>query len=597
MGDIAYRLLVDMSARGSLAPSMSALDHQAKGLDTKMKDVGSTLGSGLSSAANSIERIGDRVVGLAATMAKVGVAGGLAGAAFGLKLNNELEQTETSLAAIFNAQGIAKGMTDGLGLASSTIKEMRKDASMLPGEFGDLLSFFKLGATPGFQAGASVDQLEKLSAQGMAAAAATGVQMDQAAREFAQLMQGRSGAHNVFGSMLGFTGDESKKFNAMNGGDRLKAIESALGKYQGAIDTFGGTMDAATSTMKDNAKETLRRATAPLFDKVREQLLIANKWFDNHEFSINRFADKAGVKLAQGFDVARHKLALWWPTLQSFFINAGAEFQKLWEHAKPFLVGMEKLAMSAAGSKGLFSALEAGALAYGGVKAGKMAAPMLGGIMDLVGGGGASGLAGLAIGWEGVAVAAAATLPFLIAGEGAFNALTNASSAFHAEAMRSATALEQNANNSFENTKRAWARVEPVAQYGADFVGTTWLGTFEMMTKGLEIFSGEVDKFAMKLEASAGLAFEKIRMLDTRKELARPEDEFASRHYHPDEDRTKKGAGGGGGGTSIQKVEIVVSSNQDPSRIARLTVDRLLDVSRFPTSSPNARNWSSERPK
>jgi hypothetical protein len=59
-----------------------------------------------------------------------------------------------------------------------------------------------------------------------------------------------------------------------------------------------------------------------------------------------------------------------------------------------------------------------------------------------------------------------------------------------------------------------------------------------------------------------------------------------------DEDGGKKknSTVSGGGGTNIQKVEIVVTSNQDPERIARLTVEKLKDLSRYPTSSRFAPN-------
>ena len=44
--------------------------------------------------------------------------------------------------------------------------------------------------------------------------------------------------------------------------------------------------------------------------------------------------------------------------------------------------------------------------------------------------------------------------------------------------------------------------------------------------------------------------------------------------------------GGGGGGTNIQKVEIVVTSNNEPGRVARLVVDEIAKLRRNPRSSP-----------
>jgi hypothetical protein len=49
---------------------------------------------------------------------------------------------------------------------------------------------------------------------------------------------------------------------------------------------------------------------------------------------------------------------------------------------------------------------------------------------------------------------------------------------------------------------------------------------------------------------------------------------------------------GGGGGTHIQKVEIVVTGNPEPSRVARLVKDELANLSRRPKASPDVANYS-----
>jgi hypothetical protein len=49
---------------------------------------------------------------------------------------------------------------------------------------------------------------------------------------------------------------------------------------------------------------------------------------------------------------------------------------------------------------------------------------------------------------------------------------------------------------------------------------------------------------------------------------------------------------GGAGATNIQKVEIVVTSNQNPSRIARTVTDELAKLSRLRRSSPDVVNYA-----
>jgi hypothetical protein len=49
---------------------------------------------------------------------------------------------------------------------------------------------------------------------------------------------------------------------------------------------------------------------------------------------------------------------------------------------------------------------------------------------------------------------------------------------------------------------------------------------------------------------------------------------------------------GGHGGTSVQKVEIVITSNQNPSRIAQVVEARLNGLSNNKRFSPDVRNFS-----
>jgi hypothetical protein len=602
--DIAYRLLVDLSTKGTLSPQLDKMGAQAKGLDAQFAKLGQTIGSSFSGAAGMIERVGDRIAGLGLTAAKFGALGTGAAVAFGVKLNAGMEQAKIGLASVFNAQGIANGMDDGLQLASKTLKEMRKDARDLPGEFKDLQSFFTMGATPGFQLGASVKQLEKLSAHAMAAAAVTQVPMDQAAREFTQLLEGRAGAHNVFGSKLGL---KAESFNHLAGGERLKAIEKAVEKHAASIPYFAQSLGANVDTMKDTGKQLLERATAPLTEKIKDQFGRANKWFEEHEGQVGRFADKVGYKLADGFEVARRKIEEWGPPMWTFFQRVGQELGHLWDRAKPLVHGFEKLAKSSLASPHLIGGLKAGATAYGGIKAAGAVAPMVGGLSKLVGDSSELAGAGAALGGVATATVAAGAAAVGLAGllfvaGGAMHALTDESSAFHEEATRSAETLTRNMSKTLENLTKVGDLAGPPMTRLADALGVIAMAPLAMYSDGIEKATFGLGKFSEKLS-------DFLRQLHVRGFDDGPpgmknykpgvEEEFVRRPRDTEERAaaTKIGAGGGGGGTHIQKVEIVVSTNQDPSRIARLTADILTDRSRFPTSSPTARNFSAARPR
>jgi hypothetical protein len=146
----------------------------------------------------------------------------------------------------------------------------------------------------------------------------------------------------------------------------------------------------------------------------------------------------------------------------------------------------------------------------------------------------------------------------------------------------------------------------------ADTLGVMFLGGLQATATELTFVTGTLEAFTFALK-DLGLISEKLkddpaflarsklhavltsegRQCTRRPSVSRSHDKNGIRLViDPDADKpkTKTGAGGGGGGTHIQKVEIVVTTNQEPSRIARLTVEKLQDISRFATSSPKTRH-------
>ncbi len=601
MSDQHYRLIVDMETRGSLAPQLEKLGKSGNDL-SKIKDVLGTIGSGLGSVAGglagaftgAVEAVG----GIAAGLAKVGAVATGGALTYGVVvLNNELEQTRMSLGAIFNAQ-MGGGMTSNLSLASTTIKDMRRDAAMLPGEFKDLLGFMRLGATPGLQAGASVPQLEKLSANAMAAAAATGVQMDQASREFAMLLQGRAGAHNVFGSMLGFSGDKAQSFNASTGDQRLKLVEAALKKYEPAIEEFSKTFDALSSTMKDNAKNVLQKATSGVFDHVKAAMGDANKWYDAHEGQVTAFAEKVGDKLVYAFEWGRQKIRDWYPAVQTFAENAYAEIASVWQRIGPMVEKVGAMLKSALSDPKTFDRLEGVLKMYAAVKIGSMVAPaaggMFSGITSMLGGGGigggAAGVAELGMA-AGVAAAAVAVIGTTI--YGVVDVLTDTSNMYHDGAVKNVDEMKSHLASIGKNVEASgiggmFKWVADSAGAVALFMGNSMLLQLDELTKAFAWATTGIGDFYRSVNTFLGLANPTTN--DPPKHDANNPWKDAKEIFREErDDRANQKASTksvtGGGGTNIQKVEIVVTSNQDPERIARITLDKLKDLSRNPTSS------------
>jgi hypothetical protein len=253
MAGISYIVDIDLqvsgnpgAAFGGAESKMNKLSDLAKGTRKELGRLGTSLADGFTGAVES-------VAGKLMTLGQVGAAGAIAAVTYGVTgLNNDLETTRVSLGAVLNASGVTNGIEQGMERASGWIVQMKKDAKDLPGEFKDLLGFIQSAASPAFSSGLDIDKFERLSAQSMAAAKSLQVPMDQAAREYAQLLEGRAGAQNVFGSRLGI---RAQGFNDKGAEDRVKILQDALGKFQPAIEAFGHTFDAGSSSFIDNGKQ------------------------------------------------------------------------------------------------------------------------------------------------------------------------------------------------------------------------------------------------------------------------------------------------------------------------------------------------------
>jgi hypothetical protein len=464
MSDLNYRLVVDMSTKGTLGSQLERMGPRAQSADSALKRVGESARSIGGDIAGAFTGAVEKVGGLTLALGKLGAIAAGGAIAYGVAgLNNELEKTQISLAAILSAQGVVSTVPRGLMMAGDVMKEMRKDAALLPGEFKDLLSFFKLGLTSGLQSGATVPGFEKMSANAMAAAAAVGVNMDQAAREFAQLLGGHAGTHNVFGSLLGFTGDKAKTFNAESGAKRLKDIETAVKKYEGAIEVFGGSFDAISSTLKDNAKKALGAGTAGLFDRVKIAMADANRWWDQNEDKGIHFAEMVGERLNYAFDFGRSKIEEWGPTLVTFAKNAGVEIEKIWSRVEPILDRLGPKVQEALADPKTFDRLEDTAKLYAGLKVGGALLPALGPLFSGGGGAGTAAAAGAGAAEAGAAAgamtalgpAAIAAAVGLVAVGGALHDVTDESALFHETAKKSWS-------DTLDHTSEAWASTRRV---------------------------------------------------------------------------------------------------------------------------------------
>jgi hypothetical protein len=625
--------------------------------------------------------VADRAVGVAAGFAKWAAFGagaaGIGAITFGVMgLNNQLEKSQIALGAIFQAQGVSPSLNAGLGLAQTTIEKMRADAAKLPGEFTDLLNIFTTASIPAFRSGAGVQQFADLSARAMAAGAVASMPLDQVAREFAMLLEGRSGAHNVFGTrLLGLAGDAAEEFNKKTSPERFALISKELNKYGDALEAFGGSFEGKWTTAIDNAKNLLRLGTAPLFEKGKDALGSINEWLTSP--AAMRRAENLGRTLADGFEWAKAKLDEWLPAIEKFATNAWVKLSDLWVQAMPYVERFSAALKSALEDPGtidkLIRLLElyVAAKLGGGVlsvaaSVGGVAAPFA----HLFGGGrgavaGAAGAAGAgftvktAAGMGGAAGAKGVGTLGLGAGAGvlgtvaAVGAAAGGVAAFGNQLWQLGKDIQSSwkpgmslwaaarnpsqerlaesrnwkipewagggvwADQADQGAIVEWANREVEAHYrtiqGLDAMRDRLADLqreAEMTGKPLSILRAEMYEHALKtaevraeFEGLSTAADDAATMLanlaGTDAGVFSQEADLVRRLNARYTDPTAAaGAGGGarhrggGGGTHIQKVEIVVTSNQDPSRVARATVDELGKLASFRRSSRYVPNYS-----
>lgn len=578
---------------------------------------------GISSAASEIGgRLSDAFTGavekaadIAMTLGKLGAVAGIGAAVYGVaSLNSELEKTQIALADIFTANGVTANLTDGMGMASGMMAQIRKDAAALPGETSDLAQIFKMAAIPGIQAGADPKALEKLSANAMAFGMGV-ANLDGAtvARELSMLISGRAGSHNVLGLQLAaLGGDKAKEFNHMSSSQRLAVLTKEFEKHAGSIKLFSASFEGLSSTLKDNAKLFLASATKPLFDHVKGTLGAMNGWFEGDgKGHIGTFAGMLGDRLAEAWDTGVNAIERWWPAIRTFALAAYEEIAGIWKNIEPTVARIGASIRESLGDGSAIDRIENVLKLYAAMKVGT---PMMGAFSSgasMLGGGGGVGLAAGALG-------SAAALIALAAAAGEAKALYDQSSENHKAAVDAASSLA----SSFDGlVAQLNISVSPALErfgIGATNYAATLVRSLTPNTAAQD----DQEEYASYLATMS-----KLQRGGGRGDLIAAEDarhlQYIKDHPHLNDtegvsiDRNMDlGAGTfvkrmgesiaeaqhkvtpklhGGGGTNIAHLQINVNGNDSPSRVARIVMQKIAETSRYPTSSRNATNWTAGR--
>ncbi len=637
MADTVYRVLIDYELRGDIDRPVSRatgklgeLDRSGRSVGRSLDALGGKLASFGGAIADAFTGAVEHVGSLAAAVGAVGVGAALAAVTYGAgHLNNELEQTNLSLAAIFQAQGYTANFTDALGLASDEVAKMKSDVKSLPGDLGQLAGIMKTIATPGAQAGLTPDAIRELSGRAMLVGGIEQLPPELVARELAQLLSGRAGAHNILGTRLGLIGGRAQSFNAESASARAADIGKEFDRFGPAAAAFGESFFANWTTLKDNVKYTLLAPTTlPLFESVKRTVKDINGWFDENKTYVAIWADYAGDRLASAFEWGKTEIREWWPALETFAMGAYSRLVGLWHDLEPVVVRVGGAIKESLADGSALDKIESILKLYAAVRVGQMASPFVGGAFSvgkaaagLFGGGEAGAALGASEGAGallGAAAPAAVALGLVAAAAyGAHEALDDTSYAFHTTAFDLWTDTKSKLGDATDELSVRFRdvseNVESLLKPALENGGVVLLGAVDLWANAMKFGVSHLELFAGALGAAVGpLGFLAPALLQphihTKDDVFTPNRDnyefgpgtFAKQLGDSMADAQKKlapkpGGGGGGGGTHIQKVEIVVSTNEEPSRVARRVVDMIADIGRHPTSSRYAPNFSRAR--
>lgn len=605
MANVTYGVEVQYMQTGALAVP-SGIKEAGTHIDKANKGLGSmnSLFSGIGSAAGSFNSVLDSVIGTLANVA-IGattamgtlVAGGFALAVKeAFHFNEEMENTQISLAAIASASGTVKDFESGMERASTVISMMRKDARDLPGSFQNLQDIMATISPATANAGLGMIPTEKIAADLMATAAVLRVPFSVAGREFGMMLGGVARHNMPLFLKMGFT--DAKAFNKLPQEKRLEELKKKLEAMGPAREAFMNSWRAIADTTKDTFKQAFGYIGGPLFEGVKEKL----KWFNNlgaHSDMKEKYiawADKLGNRLFVAFDQAfklgERGFHRWSGLLSTFLHTMKTGMTNAFGHILPVLSkagdylekfmndpkAFEKL--ESIGSKLLAARVGMGALQTGAGIAGS-GMSMLGGAAAL-GGGGVAGLAAAA--WP-AAIALVALGGIAVAAYGAFDALTDVTSDYNILAR---TVMMENAKSFaamvVEGNKLV-AAITPIV----DLLGVVFLVTIQGSIIAVTAFTSVLVAAFETIRSIPALAY----FLDHFKDpasVAKAKVRLDDEHLYGRKGKEDLGADRDphkppNTNVSIHKVEIVVNSNQDPSRVARATVDLLKELARSPTSA------------
>jgi hypothetical protein len=449
MSDVKYSVEIEFFMNSSaLDASQSKVKGKVRDLHKEFAHLGSGFASGVDNALSGV------VSSITDTVQKAAIVGGGVFAAGlgkalheGIGFSQYTEDLTNGIAGTLAMLGDVP-LDRGIQQAVKSTENLRKLALKLPGEFKDAANAFSYILPVGLDHGVDLARLEKIGAMGVAAAAALGINQATAGHETAALLEGRASSRMPLFAKLGL--GSAKEFNALPFEKRLEAIESRYMKLGPAMDLYAGSWSGMTSAGTDQARNLAKTFAAPLFGSLKGELGRGLEWFGRNEDAAHAWAANLGVYVDRAFRGSIDAMRRWYGPATTFGHTLYSGIHSAFIRIEPYLVRFEDLALRFLQDPQAFDKLAHAASSLVALKAGSSALSFgmssASGLGSLVAGLGSAGV-GVADLAAFVGPAALGIGALALAAEGAAHALTDPTSAYHADAKEAFAGMAQGAKD------------------------------------------------------------------------------------------------------------------------------------------------------
>lgn len=220
-------------------------------------------------------------------------------------LGSQIAQNEVALGAVIAStagfKNLADPMAAGMTTASSMFRALQDDALKSVGTSQDLANIYTQITGPLSNAGASLNEVRKLTNDSAAAATVLGVDFAQAARDINLMSTGQAGMDTMLFRMLKSTGkitESTQEWNAMLPEKRLRRMQEALGGFAPAAAQFEKTLPGITSSFVDYSQRFRQVFMSGPLEALRGLLVNLVNVFRTNETKISSVLKVLGDRFA-----------------------------------------------------------------------------------------------------------------------------------------------------------------------------------------------------------------------------------------------------------------------------------------------------------